>query len=250
MHSDTRSAESLVFGTRVPPSRPDTFEILIGASGIWHASTGQLTAIADNLPGAGPSAAAGDGNVFALGDGFIDPDGTSAIGIAIPDELGGINSLIANDVALNDAGSLEFLPSQNHLYIIDTHHGDVLGSVLLPNPSNTGTKVIAVDANAQHVFTTDSQGLTVLSLSVAPLAVGSVSPSVVSTGGGTVVSVRGSGFGPATTVTIGGQAAIALLVDPNTLQVTVPAGSAGAAQMIVSNPDGESYRLDDALIYQ
>ncbi len=225
-------------------------EILIGASGIWQASTGQFTPISDNLPGTGSSAAAGDGNIFAIGDGFIDPDGTSAIGIAIPDELGGIDSLFTNDAALNDSGSLEFLPSQKNLYIIDTHHGDVLENVLLPNQTNIRTKVIAVDANAQHVFVADSQGLTVLTLAAAPLAVGSVAPSDVSAGGGTVATIRGSGFGPATTVTIAGLATTTSFVDPNTLQVTVPAGSAGAAQMVVSNPDGESYTLDDAVTYQ
>jgi len=126
----------------------------------------------------------------------------------------------------------------------------VLQSVELPNQVNYWTKTIAVDANAEHVFLTDSQGLTVLTLAAAPLAIGSATPAVVLASGGTVVKVRGSGFQPQTVVTIGGSAAASNFVDANTLEVTVPPGTVGAAQMIVQNPGGEMYRLDAAVVYE
>jgi hypothetical protein len=206
--------------------------------------------VTDNFAGAGLGSAAGDGNVFAAGLGFIAPDGSSIVGLGIPDELGGFQSFFPNDAALNDSGSLEFVPGGKSLIIVDTHHGDVLQNAVLPNQMNVWTKVIALDVNGQHVFLSDSEGLTVLTLAAAPLAIGSVSPSIVPATGGTVLKVRGSGFQPTTTVTIGGKPAVSSFLDKNTLLVTTPANPAGAAQMIIQNPDGESYKLDAAVLYQ
>lgn len=221
-----------------------------GPIGLWNASTEQYSPVADGFAGAGLGTAAGDGDVFAVGLGFILPDGTSTIGMGIPDELGGFQSFFPNDAALNDSGSLEFTPGGTNLFILDTHHGELLRSITLPNQVNTWTKVIALDSTAQHIFLSDSQGLTVLNLASAPLAIGSVAPSIVSTSGGTVVEVRGSGFQPATVVTIGGKPAMSGFVDSNTLQVTTPANATGAVQMVVNDPDGESYKLDAAILYQ
>ena len=66
----------------------------------------------------------------------------------------------------------------------------------------------------------------------------------------TVITVRGSGFQIGTTITVGGKTATAVYVDANTLQVTAPVNAAGAAQIIVQNPDGELYSLDAGLTYQ
>jgi hypothetical protein len=221
-----------------------------GPVGMWRASTQQFFPLADNFAGSGLGSAAGDGNLFAVGLGFIAPDGTSTVGLGMPDELGGFQGVFPNDAALNDSGSLEFAPSGKSLFILDTHHGDVLRSVALPNQVNAWTKVIALDSSAEHVFLSDSQGLTVLSLAAAPLAIGSISPSIVATGGGTIVTVRGSGFQTGSVVTIGGAPATSVFVDANTLQVTVPANPTGAAQMIVKNPNGDSYQLDASVLYQ
>lgn len=221
-----------------------------GVVGIWSAPARQFSPVADNFAGAGLGTAAGDGNVFAVGLGFIAPDGTSTVGVGIPDELGGFQSFFPNDAALNDSGSLDFTPGGKSLFIFDTHHGDLLQSVALPNQVNVWTKVIALDSAAQHVFLSDSQGLTVLTLGAAPLAVGSVSPPIVPVSGGNIVKVRGSGFQPTSTVTIGGKPTASSFVDANTLQVTTPANPIGAAQMIIQNPGGESYKLDAAVLYQ
>ena len=184
-----------------------------------------------------------------MGLGFIAPDATSTIGLGIPDDSG-VQGIFPNHAALNDSGSLEFVPTEQTLLILDTHHGDVLRSLHLPNQVNVRTKVIALDSNAEHVFLSDSKGLTVLSLAAAPLAIGSASPSIASTNGATGVKLRGSGFQPGTVVTVGGKAATSVFIDSNTLQVTTPAQPAGAAPMVVQNPDGENYKLDAAVLYQ
>ncbi len=243
-------------GPRLAPTT-DGSTILIrgyyGPIGFWNAASETYQPVIDSFAGTGVGAAAADGNVFAIGLGFAAPDGTSTIGLDIPDELGGFQGIFPNDAALNDSGSLEFIPGGNgskQLLILDTHHGEVLRSFDLPDYMNLWTKVIALDSTAEHIFLSDSQGLTVLTLPSLPLAIGSVNPGIVSTGGGTVVKIRGSGFQPGTVVTLGGKPATSVFVDANTLQVTTPANAAGAVQMVVNDPDGESYKLDAAILYQ
>ena len=243
-------------GVRLAPTA-DGSMILIrgyyGPIGFWNSSTSQFSPVIDGFAGSGLGSSAADGNLFAVGIGVVASDGTSTVGMAVPDELGGFQSFFPNDAALNDSGSLEFVPGvpgDKRLFVLDTHHGDILLNLTLNSPVNVWSKVIAVDTHAQYVFLSDWQGLTVLNLSSPPLAIGSVNPSTVSINGGTVVKVRGSGFQPGTTVTIGGKSATSVFVDASTLQVTTPARPAGAAQMIVADPNGETYKLDAAVFFQ
>jgi IPT/TIG domain len=221
-----------------------------GQIGIWNATTQQYTPAADNFAGEDLGSSAGDGNVFAIGLGFIGPDGISTIGLAVPDELGGFQSFFPYDGSLNDSGSLLFAPLGTQLFIFDTKHGDLLRSLVLPHQVNVWAKVIALDSSGEHVFLSDSQGLTILTLASVPLAIGSISPSIVPAGVGGVIQVRGSGFQPHSTVSIGGQSATVSFTDANTIQVTTPANPSGAAQMIIQNPGGETYMLDAAVVYQ
>ncbi|MCX5650237.1 MAG: SUMF1/EgtB/PvdO family nonheme iron enzyme [Planctomycetota bacterium] len=63
----------------------------------------------------------------------------------------------------------------------------------------------------------------------------SVTPASGVTAGGTTITIRGSGLTSATTVTIGGAAATSVtVVNPTTLTVVTPAGSAGARDVVVS----------------
>jgi hypothetical protein len=227
-----------------------------GPNGLWNDAKQQFTPAFQNYAGAGLGSAAGDGNVFGVGEGFIAPDGTSMTAASIPDEMGGFQSWESNDSALNDSGSLEFAPGETGvfgppgLFILDTHHGDVLGNIVLQNQINAWTKTVATDSTAQRVFMADSKGLTVLTLEAAPLAIGWLNPAIASTSGSTVITMRGSGFQTGSTVTIGGKPASAVYVDANTLQVSAPANASGAARIIVQNPDGEIYSLDAGLTYQ
>ena len=77
-----------------------------GAIGFWNVSAAQYDPVSDNFAGEGIGSAAADGNLFAIGLGFAAPDGSSTIGLGVPDELGGYQSLFPNDAALNDSGSL------------------------------------------------------------------------------------------------------------------------------------------------
>jgi formylglycine-generating enzyme required for sulfatase activity len=79
-------------------------------------------------------------------------------------------------------------------------------------------------------------------VSPAP-AVSAVSPSSGPTAGGTAVTITGTNFAAAATVTIGGTAATVVSVTATTIKATTPAHAAGAANVVVRNPDGQTGTL-------
>ncbi len=68
--------------------------------------------------------------------------------------------------------------------------------------------------------------------------------------GGAAVKIIGENFQDGATVTIGGKAASnVIFVSPTELTVEVPAGVAGSADVVVTNPDGKSDTLTDGFTY-
>ena len=113
---------------------------------------------------------------------------------------------------------------------------------------------LATDENGQRLFAiTSSDGtaqnvaLTVVQLAAVPLGIGTISPTTVSASGGAALTIRGSGFQSATSVTIAGKSAAVTFKDSNTLSVGTPSLTPGPQQITISNPDGESISLDAAL---
>lgn len=83
-----------------------------------------------------------------------------------------------------------------------------------------------------------------------PPTLSSVSPSGGPVGGGTAITIAGSGFLNGVTVTIGGTAAGSVVrVNPNQITCVTPVGGAGAANVTVTNPDGKSATLPGAFTY-
>lgn len=83
-----------------------------------------------------------------------------------------------------------------------------------------------------------------------PPDVRSVLPNQVKVEGGDVVTVSGTGFSPGVEVVIAdGGPADATFVDDTEITVVVPAHPEGMAAIEVTNPDGQSDRLEGALIY-
>jgi hypothetical protein len=68
----------------------------------------------------------------------------------------------------------------------------------------------------------------------------------VSAAPGATIQVRG--FVAETTVKIGGLSANCSFVNAETLSCAVPALGAGAASMSLSNPDGQTYSFENALV--
>jgi len=94
---------------------------------------------------------------------------------------------------------------------------------------------------------------TILPKSGGPAAaptVSSIAPVSGTTAGGTSVTITGTGFVSGTTVTLGGAAATAVtVVSATSITATTPAHAAGAVNVTVTNPDGQSGTLNSGFTY-
>lgn len=82
-------------------------------------------------------------------------------------------------------------------------------------------------------------------------AVSSVSPSSGTTGGGTPVTITGSGFVSGATVRFGSTLATNVVVSSSTrITAVTPARAAGTVSVQVTNPDGQSGARSNAFTYQ
>lgn len=80
--------------------------------------------------------------------------------------------------------------------------------------------------------------------------VSAIAPNSGRTSGGTAITLTGTGFAAGATVKVGGAAATNVsLVDANTLTATTPAGTAGKADVVVTNPDGQSATVSQGFTY-
>jgi hypothetical protein len=76
-----------------------------------------------------------------------------------------------------------------------------------------------------------------------------IDPASGPTGGGTQVTLTGTGFEPASAVTFDGQPAALVSGGATSLVVTSPAHAAGAVDVVVTNADGQSATLAAAFTY-
>jgi hypothetical protein len=132
--------------------------------------------------------------------------------------------------------------------IFDVNHGTLLQRLNLTEEIQAVTDAMAVDALGQNIYLITNAGLTIVQINAAPLSIGSVTP--MSGAAGTKITIAGSGFEPATAVIVGGTSVSTTFVNANALQVTIPSLTSGAAQVTVTNPSGDKYSLDNALIVQ
>lgn len=66
-------------------------------------------------------------------------------------------------------------------------------------------------------------------------SIASVAPSVVSTTGGTTVTIQGTGFGPGATVSIGGASVAPASATATTITIVAPTRTAGATPLVVTS---------------
>lgn len=96
------------------------------------------------------------------------------------------------------------------------------------------------------IAATDSIGALV---GPAPVVEG-LTPAVGPVAGGTIALLRGSGFRPEATVTIGGVAAeILKSIDSGRLTIRTPAGTKGSAEVAVTHPDGATGELEHGFTF-
>lgn len=83
-----------------------------------------------------------------------------------------------------------------------------------------------------------------------PPTIASACPGSGSTGGGTPVTIQGTGFMTGATVTFGGTSATSVVVSSaGTITAVAPAHAEGAVNVVVTNPDAQSVTLTNGFTY-
>lgn len=203
---------------------------------------------------------AADGNVIGLQRAFINPSGNILGRFADPEVFypNASSAVYYNyspyqdgalqNPTLNDPGSLYYWAYPSYIDIVDVHHGvPALRFGLTETITNT-VAPMAIDSSGQRIFLITNKGLTVVDLGNAPLSVGHFSQT--SGGPGAQIDMRGSGFESGITATLGGVSAPLIFTDSETLTVTVPGAKAGPEDLVLTNPDGTTYTLQNAVTVQ
>ncbi|HKK92073.1 MAG TPA: IPT/TIG domain-containing protein, partial [Longimicrobiales bacterium] len=113
-------------------------------------------------------------------------------------------------------------------------------SITADTPGNSAGVVDVVVTNPDGQTDTLVGGFTYLP---GP-AISAIAPTFGPTAGGTAVTITGTGFLSGAAVSIGGAAATGVtFIDATTITATTPAGTAGAADVVVTNPDAQTSTL-------
>jgi hypothetical protein len=187
-----------------------------------------------------------DGGLIALSQGTLD----QRLLPLVPLPQGGLDSRLHETGSLlyaAETGDLLYAASSSIL-VSDTHNGGLL--LMIGLPSSIGPyRPLAIDPSGEKILVAEQQGgVSYFELSVVPLAVGTVSPAQVSSGGS--ITIRGSGFLSGTTTKIGSQTAACTETDSETLSCTVPSLPSGPVSMTLTNPDGQTYAFENAFVVQ
>ncbi len=110
---------------------------------------------------------------------------------------------------------------------------------------------VAFAPDGQTIYLATPQSIQDYSFSASPWpAPGLVTPSSGPSAGGTAVTVGGRAFQIGAVVSVGGNAATGVtVVDTASITATTPSGAAGAADVLVRNPDGQFETLPRGFVY-
>src|SRR5580658_1755372 len=129
--------------------------------------------------------------------------------------------------------------------IITTPDGDIAEDRLV---AATGSYTATAPLNPAGAWVIQMVAFSAIS-TPAP-TVTSVSPNSGATGGGTAVTITGTNFASGATVTFGSATATSVVVSNSTsITATTPAGTAGAVNVTVTNPGGQSAILTNGFTY-
>jgi hypothetical protein len=143
-----------------------------------------------------------------------------------------------------------------HVFYARTHDHSSMGVATGNNIVSTNFDVPAnIEAGASTVQVVAngiaSAPVAVMVVSTAPPTVTSITPNFGPIAGGTVVTIAGTNFDPAATVSIGGVAAVVSSATPSSITATTGARTAaGAASVVVTNPSGAAATLTNGFTYR
>ncbi len=119
-------------------------------------------------------------------------------------------------------------------------------TITASTPAHAAGAVSVVVRNPDGQSATLTNGFTY----IAPPTISGVSPTSGPEGGGTAVTITGSGFSAGATVTFGGTAGTNVVVSSaTTITVSTPAHAPGAVDVVVRNADGQGATVAGAFIY-
>jgi hypothetical protein len=202
----------------------------------------------------------GDGNVLGLDRAFADSAGNILGRFADPQvfypsaspaeyyNYSPYQDGALQNPTLNDAGSLYYWAYPNYVDIVDVQHGIPAMRFGLTETVTNTVAPMAIDGSGQHIFLITNAGLTVVDLGSAPLSIGHMSQTAASPG--TQITIRGSGFETGITTTLGGVSAATAFTDSETITITIPTTNSGLEDLVLSNPDGTTYTLQNAISVQ
>jgi PKD repeat protein len=122
-------------------------------------------------------------------------------------------------------------------------------SINVTTPANATGAVNVVVTNPDTQSTTVANGYTYVA-PAGPPTVSGISPSVGASTGGTPVTINGTGFFPGATVRIGGVITTTTAVVSSTaITADTGAHAAGLADVVVTNPDGQTGTLTGGFTY-
>jgi hypothetical protein len=141
---------------------------------------------------------------------------------------------------LNSSGALLYIPGSHGIDIYDAHKGTLQREIgVVESDIVNISQAATIDDTGTNLFLLTNSGLDVIE-DTPPLSVRSASPVPNTASAGTVITLRGAGFEPGATVTIGGRTVPAIVTDARTLNFTLPS-IVSDFSFTVSNPDGSSY---------
>jgi hypothetical protein len=230
-------------------SSSDGSTALIGNT-LAHAVGSPTTASDTTLASFYDLSLAPDASVNAVGAQFFDnsfhwQNNQTADNLITPQQYYGLGETLLYGAQFNGSGSLFFRPSPHHLRIYDTHHGNLVRTLQLPDSfvgsngtaTTSPTRLLAVNPAGQQVIAVTTAGLSVFTFASDPLSLGEANLA-----SGTL-TLLGSGFSASTTVLVDTLPLPAAFVSSTELTVTLPTPAPGAHSVTLTNPNGDTYTL-------
>jgi len=119
-----------------------------------------------------------------------------------------------------------------------------------PPTNNSLLSSLKASLNEGEVVSEGTDGQIIISGVKTPPIITAINPSRGPESGGTPITITGDNFTYSTTVKIGGKPASNVVFVSNTqLKALTPAGIEGTVDVVVTNPDGQSYRFPGGFTY-